>query len=140
MKDFYRALRETLKGLPEPLVLAIPEVKVPPRAVDTDVAIPDGDRPRTLSNSFNSLAGTRRLAELTGNTEDPGITMFLKRNPGEAPARKASSAATGTMRDLLAQRTGAAPPPAKRPFPVVPAAVLGTLGAIAIALGIALIL
>jgi serine/threonine protein kinase len=141
MKDFYRALRETLKGLPEPIVLAIPEVKVPPRAVDTDVAIPDADRPRALSSSFSSLAGTRRLAELTGTAEDPGITMFLKRNPGEAPARKAASAtSTGTMRDLLAQRTGAAPPPAKRPFPVVPAAVLGTLGAIAVALGIALVL
>ena len=141
MKDFYRALRETLKGLPEPVVLAVPEVKVPVRPVDTDIAIEDGDRPRTLSSSFSSLAGTRRLAELTGGTEDPAITMFLKRNPDDAPPRKPSSAtSTGTMRDLLAQRTGAAAPPAKRPFPVVPAALLGTLGAIAIALGIALVL
>ena len=140
MKDFYRALRETLKGLPEPVVLAVPEVKVVPSSVGTDVAIADGDRPRTLSNSFSSLAGTRRLAELTGTTEDPAITMFLKRNPDDAPRKPSPAASTGTMRDLLAQRTGAAPPPAKRPFPVVPAALLGTLGAIAIALGIALVL
>jgi serine/threonine-protein kinase len=140
MKDFYRALRETLKGLPEPIVLAIPEVVVPVRPVDTDVAIADGDRPRTLSNSFSSLAGTRRLAELTGGTEDPGITMFLKRNPDDAPKRPTSATSTGTMRDLLAQRTGALPPPAKRPFPVGPAALLGTLGALAVALGIALVL
>jgi serine/threonine-protein kinase len=128
MKDFYRALRETLKGLPEPVVLAVPEVKVVPSSVGT------------LSNSFSSLAGTRRLAELTGTTEDPAITMFLKRNPDDAPRKPSPAASTGTMRDLLAQRTGAAPPPAKRPFPVVPAALLGTLGAIAIALGIALVL
>jgi serine/threonine-protein kinase len=137
MKDFFRALRETQKGLPEALVLEVPEVKAAPPAVGTDVAIEDADRPRTLSNQFSSLAGTRRLAELTGGTKDEAITMFLKRNPGEmAPKRPAS--ATGTMRDLLEGRGGAPPP--RRPFPVLPATLLGTLGAIAIALGIALAL
>ena len=137
MKDLHRALREALKALPEPKVLALPEVKVEPRPVDTDVAIDAAERPRTLSKTFNSLAGTRRLAELTGSGEDEAITMFLKRAPGEtAPPRPAG--AGGNMRDLLEGR--AAQPPAKRAFPVVPAALLGTLGAIAIALGLALVL
>jgi serine/threonine-protein kinase len=137
MKDFYRALRETLKTLPDPIVLAIPEVKAPEPSVGTDVAIDEGDRPRAYSKQFNSLAGTRRLAELTGGEKDDAITMFLKRAPGDgAPKRPAQN--RESLRDLLETRTTDAP--RKRPLPLIPAALLGTLSVVAIALGVALVL
>jgi len=135
MKEFLRALREALKAMPEPQVLPVPEAAPAPPAIGTDVAIDDSDRPRTFSRQFNSLAGTRRLAELTGDEKDESITMFLQRNPA-SPAPKRPPSATGSMKDLLATRGMAAPAP--RTFPVLPAALLGTLGAVVVVLGIAL--
>jgi len=140
MKEFYRALRDALKSLPEPGHLVLPAVQVAqtspgfPAVKISDLPAFE-EAPHHVSAKFDSFEGTMRLAALTEQGAD--ITRFMKRPPVEAltpapaplPAREAApakAAAADTQPDL--------------PFPVMPAALLGSLAGIAVVLGVVLLL
>ncbi|APV49885.1 hypothetical protein BWI17_09435 [Betaproteobacteria bacterium GR16-43] len=130
MREFGRALREALRPLPAPGVLEMPAVQ----AAQTNtgfpaVAVPpDAEGPaRLVSPKFDSFEGTMRLASLT---EQPGeITRLIKRP---------EAGTTTPIPERTVPAASLAMPPA-RPYPVGAAALLGSLGAIALVLGVVLL-
>ena len=142
MKEFYRALREAGKTLPEPRPLVLPEVQAAqtspgfPAVKLSDLKPPPEEAAAIVSTAFDSTSATLRLAALTEQTGE--ITMYVKRPPGEAtaPPVPARVAAVST-------KPPSAPAPAQagapHPFPVLPAALLGSLTTVAVALGVLLL-
>jgi serine/threonine-protein kinase len=144
MKEFYRALREALKTLPAPGTLSMPDVQVAqtsPGFPAVKIAdLEEVQNAHSVSSSFNSLAATMHLATLTDQTQE--LTMFMKRPPGEATIPPEPTAARTRPGGFMETQTMSSPPLAraqKPPFPVMPAALLGTLATVAVALGIALL-
>jgi serine/threonine-protein kinase len=143
MKEFYRALREALKTLPEPRPLVLPAVQAAqtspgfPAVKLSDLKPPLDEEAAVISGAFDSTSATMRLAALTEQTND--ITMFVKRPPGEATAPPAATRPVRAANEPAAPLAALADAPVPRPFPVLPAALLGSLTTVAVALGILLL-
>jgi serine/threonine-protein kinase len=145
MREFHRALRVAQKDMPEPIVLALPDVQPAQTlpgfpAVNLPEPTSAGDS-HTVSAKFDSTAGTMHLAKLTEQTDE--ITMFMRRpqlaepvTPIEKskPLSKLQAAPAPAAATVLASARGD-----ERAFPILPAALLGSLGLIAVALGVALL-
>jgi eukaryotic-like serine/threonine-protein kinase len=120
MKDFARALRDVAKALP-PALATLPIVPPSERAPTFPIAQPGPPPPELVpahaghkvSNRIDSLAATMKLAALT----ETAIEV--------AP--------------IVPEEDGVSTGEAAEPFPVMPAAILGTLAFIALALGVALL-
>ncbi len=144
MKEFHRALREALKGLPEPKALELPAVQ-PAQTSPGYPAVKVADLPpieetaHRVSARFDSHAGTMRLAALAQQEAD--ITRFMKRPPVDAvaPASVATIAPSPANVAPAAAAPSASAAGEEEPFPLVPAALLGSLAAIAIVLAIAVL-
>ena len=142
MKDFARALREVARTLPAPqprLEVATPS----PAATGSFSGLPAGGNDpastpgHVLSTDFDSLAATMRLAEMTVPALDKTRITII--NPPPAPAPEPKPASPKAVPDVEANAPVAKPAP-PLPFPTIPAAVLGTLALLALALGVALAL
>jgi serine/threonine-protein kinase len=125
MKEFSRALREAAKALPAPLA-TLPLAPIAPRGptMPPPVELASAPEPEArldethqLSPQFDSLEGTMRLAALTDATLE--LTRVMKK-PELAPAPIAE------------------PETPQEPFPVARAAILGSLAAVAVILGVVL--
>ena len=123
MKDFWRTLRDVAKTLPEPQALVLPERAPEGPAQEAEaqwmITLPPaetaGSQSLAVAPGLDSIAGTMRLAELTGNAE---VTAFFQRHDMTAAVH--------------------APDPAKA-FPVGSAALLGVLALTALVLAVALL-
>jgi serine/threonine-protein kinase len=136
MKDFYRALRDAQKVLPAPGHLVLPAVQ-PTQTSAGFPAVKVEDLPAIaetahhVSARFDSFEGTMKLAALAEQGAD--ITRFMKRPPVEMPIAPAQEASPAAQASPAATPGPVAPPDA---FHMVPAALLGSLAAIAVVLGV----
>jgi len=152
MKEFARALRDIARTLPAPqasLPLAPPTpprpATFPPPGEPSPEAASAGTEPpaRTgdglsLSSAFDSLEGTMRLAALTDTRIDSTRIMRppAPPEPEEPPPQPAKASIPAPVVSDVGDTAAIARPP--RSYPLVPAAIIGTLAFVAIVLGIAL--
>jgi len=106
-----------------------PAATIPPPGAPAATIPPVAAAP--LATAFDSMAGTMRLAELTGNAGE--VTAFFRTTPRltPPPAKPVDAPAPKLTLGALA---GHAKPPAPEPFPVLPAVLLGALAAVALGL------
>jgi len=151
MKEFGRALRDAAKTLPAPQ-LSLPLAPSPPRAATIPPPgepSPEGAPPaeppavstaegHTLSVAFDSLEGTMRLAALTDTRID--ATRIVRPTTPPEPEPEAEVSVSKTVAPAPGADVGAATAAhlPSQSFPLVPAAILGTLAFVAIVLGIAI--
>ena len=127
IKELSRALREVGRTLPPPLA----RLPLAPTPLDTGPhvhALPADEPAHSLSLDFDSIAGTRRLAAMSDQT--PELSRYFEsvaETPKQTPAPAIAESAP-------------APGDAAPPFPTGSAALLGTLGIIALALAVAILL
>ena len=136
MKDFSRALRELSRTLPAPqprLEVAQPS----PTSTGSFAGLPPPSETApggmSVSLDFDSLAATLRLVQITEPALDTTrITMVKSVVPVQTEAH--------APRSVAPVQTGAQASATKpQPFPIGPAALLGTLTLVAVALGLALL-
>ena len=122
MKDFGRALREVGRTLAAPLP-SLPIATGPEKRADTVLAAVPAEPTREglkVSEAFDSLAGTMRLAALTQTAVDVSRVA--------SPSAVVSDVGdTASIRAMPAES-----------FPLAPAVLLGALAFVAIVLGVAL--
>jgi serine/threonine-protein kinase len=147
MKEFARALRDVARTLeaplpslplapaPSPRPATIPPATLPAGAPPPAEATGTGEAAQpqyglALSEAFDSMAGTMRLAAMTDTRID--VTRIMRpAAPAEAEPEPVKESAP--QASPIAETPA---PPAS--FPLVPAAILGTLAFVALVLGVAL--